>query len=173
LCCFRDGSIKVDVVGESDLDDSVDTFLRAFCNGGCRVGLVKGDELRNDGRVHLIDRGAAPHGSNDYGTSPACQLRGQGSDAAEDAVHEDRLASYRSVCEDSPVRGDTRDAEAGTDLAADLIGQIDCLFRRNHGELSRGAEWSVGLRPVQPHAPTDPTGSTPGPTASTISAPSL
>ena len=73
-------------------------------------------------------------------------------------MHEDRLASYGSVCEDSPVRGDTRDAEAGTDLVADLIGQIDSLFRRNHGELSRGAERSVGLRPVQPHAPTDPTG---------------
>jgi hypothetical protein len=53
------------------------------------------------------------------------------------------------------MRGDPRDPEARPDLVGDLVRQVDGLVGRHDGQLRGGPERAVGLRPVDPHAPTD------------------
>jgi hypothetical protein len=105
--------------------------------------------------------------------APPRQLRRQGADGAEHAVYQHGDAGDRPVGEHGPVRGDARDAQAGADVVADVVGQVDGLAGGNHGQLSRRAERPLGLgpnthtrRPIRPW-------STPAPTASITPAPSL
>ena len=77
-------------------------------------------------------------------------------DAAEHAVDEHRRAVDRAVAEHRAVGGDARDAEARTELVADLVRQRDGLLGGHDRELGGRAERAVGLGAVDPDAFADP-----------------
>ncbi len=65
-------------------------------------------------------------------------------------------------------------AETRTLFQRHAFGELSHLFQRNHGELSRGSERSIGLSAITPDTPTDPfAGGPPSPTASMVPEPSL
>ena len=45
--------------------------------------------------------------------------------------------------EDRAVGGDAGDLEAGAELVAHVVRELDGLLGRHDGELRRGAEWPV------------------------------
>ena len=56
----------------------------------------------------------------------------------------------------SPMSGYAGNAETGTLFQRHAFGELNDLFQRNRGELSRSSERSIGLSAITPDTPTDP-----------------
>jgi hypothetical protein len=84
--------------------------------------LVQGDDVLDGEGAGLVFVCLVPDAADHGGTGPAGELGGQGSDSAEDAVHEDGASGDRAVGEDGAVGGDAGDAEAGAEFVADAVG---------------------------------------------------
>src|ERR1700746_3932657 len=81
---------------------------------------------------------------------PSRKLRPHRPDSAEYALDQDRLAFHRPVVEDG---NDARGCPGYQDrLTPRPSPREEALFGRDDGELSRGPERPIGLRPVDPHA---------------------
>src|SRR5262249_28717667 len=94
--------------------------------------------------------------ADDDGAGPACQLGGQRTDRAANAVHEHRLAGYRAIGEHRTMGGDPWYAEACAHLVADRFGQVNSERGGDDGCLRSSPERPVGLSPVYPDAPAEP-----------------
>ena len=99
--------------------------------------------MRDDGGGRVEIRLPA-YGPDDRGPAPAGQLRRDRGDAAQHSLHQDGLSGDGAVAEDRSIGGDAGNAEAGTDLVAHPVGQVDCHRVRNDRPLGRSAE-----RPIQ------------------------
>ena len=107
-----------------------------------RVGLIERDGVR-DGWVDVVEIALARDGSDHCRAAPARELRGKRPDRTEHAVDEDGLAGDGAVSEDRAVGGDAGDPEAGAELVADLVRELDRLLGGHYGELRRRAERTV------------------------------
>jgi len=99
-----------DVVGESDLDDTVHAAGRQVPDDGGRIGLIQRDRMR-DGRTRdLRQVGATPDRPDDRRSVPPGELRRQRPDSAQDTLDQDRQPADRTVGKNRAVRCDARDA---------------------------------------------------------------
>ena len=96
-----------------------------------------------DGWVDEFEIALARDGSDHRRAAPAGELRGERPDRAEHTVYEDGLAGDGTVGEDRAVGGDAGDPEAGAELVAHRVGELDGLLGGHNGELRRRAEWTV------------------------------
>jgi hypothetical protein len=85
------------------------------------------------------------------------ELSSEGTDATKHPVHHNRQSGHWSIGKDSPVRSDPWDAEASTNLVADIVWRIDGLMLGDTRRLRRRAKRAIGLGAVHPHATADPT----------------
>ena len=117
-----------------------------------RIGLIESNDVREGRGAHPLKVHVSSHSPNDGCAAPVGELRGQRSDRAEHALHHDNVAVDRAVSEHSSVGGDPRNAQAGAELVRNFVGQIDGLLCGDHRQLRSGAERSVGLGAMHPHA---------------------
>ena len=96
-----------------------------------------------DGWVDELEIALARDGSDHHRAAPAGELRGQRPDRTEHTLDEDGLAGDGAVSEDRAVGGDAGDPEAGAELVAHLVRELDGLLGGHYGELRRRAEWTV------------------------------
>jgi hypothetical protein len=88
-------------------------------------------------------------------SAPAGELGGQGTDAAEHPMHEQRLTADWPVTEDGAVGGDTGNAQSRSNVVAEFVWRRHRQAFGDHGELGGGTEGPVGLRTADPHPLSD------------------